>query len=155
MPALRLPTFRLLALVAVLMLTLPGAASAQSSDSTAVAETVHAYHTALQTGDSAAVLALLADDVFIAESGGMETREEYVSHHLPGDMAFASGIARTSEFVSVTVEGDVAWTMSTSRTEGMFRDREINSRGAETMVLRRTGSGWRITAIHWSSRQVR
>ena len=155
MPALRRPAIRLPALVVGLLLTIPLAVRAQSSDSTAVAEAVHEYHVALQTGDTAAVLALLADDVFVAESGGMETRDEYVSHHLPGDMAFAAGIARTSEFTTVKVEGDVAWTMSTSRTEGMFRDREINSRGAELMVLRREGAGWRITAIHWSSRSVR
>jgi hypothetical protein len=31
----------------------------------------------------------------------------------------------------------------------------VNSTGAELMVLRRDGDGWRIVAIHWSSRTRR
>ena len=125
------------------------------SDSAAVAEVVHAFHHALQTGDSAGVKALLAQDVRVAESGGLESRDEYLSHHLPGDMAFAAAVTREPGATHVTVQGDVAWAMSTSRTDGTFRDRAINSTGAELMVLSRDGSGWRIRAIHWSSRQAR
>jgi hypothetical protein len=33
--------------------------------------------------------------------------------------------------------------------------RAINSVGAELMVLVRSGSTWKIAAIHWSSRQRR
>jgi hypothetical protein len=33
--------------------------------------------------------------------------------------------------------------------------RAINSSGAELMVLVRTSSGWKISAIHWSSRARR
>ena len=40
-------------------------------------------------------------------------------------------------------------------TTGSYRDRPINAAGAELMVLVRTPVGWRITAIHWSSRNVR
>lgn len=91
----------------------------------------------------------------MAESGGLETREQYLSHHLPGDMAFAAAVTRTPTLTQVVVEGEVAWVTSTTRTEGTFRDREINTHGAELMVLSRHESGWRIRAIHWSSRQAR
>ncbi len=45
-------------------------------------------HEALASGDSVTALELLAEDVVIYESGGVEaSREEYRSHHLPPDMA--------------------------------------------------------------------
>ena len=84
----------------------------------------------------------------------METREEYLSHHLSADMAFAASVERTPESLLVTILGDVAWVVSSSRTIGMVRDRPIDSRGAELMVLSREGGEWRIHAIHWSSRSA-
>jgi ketosteroid isomerase-like protein len=57
--------------------------------------------------------------------------------------------------VRVRIQGDVAWTSSTSTTTGEMNGRAINSSGAELMVLVRTSSGWKISAIHWSSRARR
>jgi len=132
----------------------PGGAAA-SSDSLDVARTVAVYHAALQRGDSIAALALLAPDAVILESGGVESRAEYRSHHLPADIAFAQALPGTRSPFAVKVRGDVAWAWSTSVTQGEFRGRQVNSAGAELMVLERTDAGWRITAIHWSSRQRR
>jgi hypothetical protein len=39
--------------------------------------------------------------------------------------------------------------------QGEFRARAVNSVGAELAVLTRAGDGWRIRAIHWSSRARR
>lgn len=139
----------------VAFLVPPALAQSAPDDSAAVAAVVSAYHDALAAGDSTGALALLAEDVVILESGGVETLEEYRSGHLRGDMAFAQGIARQRGPLQVTVHGDVAWASSTSVTEGTYRDREINSQGAELMVLARDGNGWKIRAIHWSSRQRR
>lgn len=127
----------------------------ESWDSAPVVAAVQAFHEALATGDTARVEALLAKDVRVLESGGLETREEYFSHHLPGDMTFARTVERERGPIQVVVAGDVAWTVATSRTTGTFRDREIDSRGAELMVLSRHDGEWRIRAIHWSSRQSR
>ena len=124
-------------------------------DSVAVADAVHQFHAALEAGDTAAALGALAADVRVLEGGGLETFEEYRSHHLPGDMAFAAAVARKAGPLSVTVAGDAAWVVSTSRTSGTFRDRQIDSMGVELMVLTREADGWRIRAIHWSSRQAR
>lgn len=124
-----------------------------SADAVAV---VDAFHRALAAGDSLAALAFLAPDVVILESGGAETRDEYRSHHLPGDIAFARAVPSRREALAVTVQGDVAWVTATSTTQGQFRDRQINSAGAELVVLTRSGSGkWMIRAIHWSSRARR
>jgi ketosteroid isomerase-like protein len=124
-------------------------------DSAAVAAVVDRFHEALAAGDSMAVLALLAEDARILENGVIETREEYRAHHLPGDVAFAQAISSVRGPMSVTIEGHVAWVISTSTTRGEFRGQEINSQGAELMVLTHTSEGWRISAIHWSSRALR
>lgn len=125
------------------------------NDSSDVVAAVMAYHAAMEAGDSAAALALLAPDAIILESGGVETRDDYRSHHLPADIGFARGIKSQRGPIRVIVQGDVAWASSTSTTQGEYRGRQINSSGAELMVLARTPNGWRIRAIHWSSRQRR
>lgn len=126
-----------------------------AGDSAAVAETIHRFHRALATADSAAVHALLTEDAVILEGGELESRTEYLAHHLPSDIAFARAVERVSGPIRVVVQGDAAWATSTSTTRGSFRDRAVNSQGAELMVLVRTPAGWRIAAIHWSSRPLR
>lgn len=140
--------------VALLALLTPAArVSAQvASDSAAVAGVVERYHHALASGDSTAALALLAEDAIIIESGGLESRREYRSHHLPADITFAREVKGTRSPVRVTVRGDVAWTSATSTTRGKYRGKTLNSTGAELMVLARGVDGWTINAIHWSSR---
>lgn len=123
------------------------------SDSAAVAHAVERFHQGLARGDSAAVLELLAPDATILESGGSETVAEYRSHHLPADIEFASAVPETRSALRVTGRGDAAWAVSTSTTRGEFRGRPVNSSGAELMVLTRATDGWRIAAIHWSSRR--
>ena len=123
-----------------------------TSDSAAVAAVVGRYHHALAEGDSAAALAQLAEDAVIVESGSIESRQEYRSHHLPADIAFARAVKGTRSPVQVSVRGDVAWTTATSTTRGKYRGRSVDSAGAELMVLTRSTDGWKIAAIHWSSR---
>jgi ketosteroid isomerase-like protein len=134
----------------------PGpAAATTASDSAAVVATVDAYDRALSSGESAAALSLLAADAVVLESGGVETRDEYRRHHLPGDIEFARAASTVRTPLRVVVRGDVAWAWSTSTSHGEFRGRAVNSQGAELMVLSREASGWKIRAIHWSSRARR
>ncbi len=144
-------------LCAVLIVTLAGAASAsgQQDPEEQVAAVVEAFHSALAAGDSVTALSMLADDVIILESGGVEDKEHYRSGHLSGDMRFAQAVPRERGDIEVTVMGDVAWAHSTSITRGQMGDREINSQGAELVVLAREGGIWQIKAIHWSSRRRR
>lgn len=117
---------------------------------------VDAFHAALGSGDAAAVLALLAEDVVVLEEGGAErSRDEYAGHHLPADMTFAA--ATTAEITrrAAWVQGDVAWVLTEGRTTGAFNDRPVDRLTAETMVLHRDGDAWRIRHIHWSSRAPR
>lgn len=125
------------------------------SDSATVAAAVERFHAALAAGDSAAALSLLAPDAVILEAGGIETRDEYRAHHLPGDIAFAAAVKSERGPARVFVRGDVAWVSATSTTAGEYRGRPVNSVGAELVVLVRSGQGWKISAVHWSSRARR
>lgn len=128
--------------------------AASAEEATDVTSTVNAFHDALRRGDGPAVMKLLAPDAIILEGGGTETRAEYESHHLAADMEFSKAVSSTRSDVRVQVDGNTAWLTSASRTEGTFKERPINSRGAELMILTKTADGWRIQAIHWSSQKV-
>ncbi len=143
---------RLFAVVA--MLVLPAGAFAQSGEARVIAA-IDAYHASLASGDSTTALSMLAEDVTILESGGVEDKEHYRSGHLSGDMRFAAAVPRERGDINVTMMGDVAWAWSTSITEGKMGEREINSQGAELMVLANVDGMWKIKAIHWSSRARR
>ncbi len=127
----------------------------QASDSAIAVATVRRYHQMLAAGDSLGALAMLTEDAVVLESGGVETRAEYRSHHLPADIEFARAVRSERAVRRVSVRGDVAWVSSTSTAQGEFRGRAVNSVGAELMVLVRTPAGWKISAIHWSSRSRR
>lgn len=142
-------------LACALPLAARAVASQAATDSSAVVAVVSGFHAALSSGDSTAALALLAPDVMILESGGVETREEYRSGHLRGDINFARSVPSTRTVTQVRIDGNTAWVVSTSVTQGESNGRQVNSAGAELMVLRRTPAGWRIVAIHWSSRTRR
>lgn len=123
------------------------------ADSAAVAQVVIRYHAALAAGDSAAALALLSDDALILESGGIETRAEYRAHHLPADMRAAQSRPAQRSPIRVTIRGDVAWAASTSTPVAESGSQPGSSSSAELMVMVKTAQGWRIAAIHWSSRR--
>ena len=75
--------------------------------------TVDAFHTALTSGNTRGALDLLAEDVLIFESGGVErSRAEYASHHLAADAAFSAAVKRTLVSRSHGEAGDAAWVTS-------------------------------------------
>lgn len=125
---------------------------AAASDTAAVRAVAARFHEALAAGDSSAVADLLAPDAVVLESGGTETREEYLSHHFHSDAAFLGAVAREPDGMQWYLAGESAWAASTSRLHGRYRDRDVDVNSAELLVLRRTESGWRIAAVHWSSR---
>ena len=124
-------------------------------DSTSVASAVETFHNALARGDGKAATQMLAADAVILESGELQTRAEYESHHLAEDIRFAQTVRSTRSDVHVEIEGNTAWLTSLSRAQGSFEGKPINSSGVELIVLMRGESGWRIRAIHWSSRKVK
>lgn len=133
------------------------AVSCRAADSTAVVRVANRFRQMLSTGDTAGLGALLAPDLKVAEGGSVENRKEYLSHHLSADIEFAKAVKDERTSFHYSCEGNVAWLVSTSTSTGTFGGRDINSVGAELMVLSRTPMGWKIRAIHWSSgkRQLR
>jgi len=114
-------------------------------------EMVQAFHEALRSGNGGAAASLLAEGAVVLEGGTLETREEYLEHHLEADMAFAAAVDRSAELRVVRMVGDVAWVATTSRAVGSYGGRSIDSRGLELVVLQKGEEGWRIQAVHWSS----
>ncbi len=100
-------------------------------------------------------LALLANDAMILESGHVETRDEYRANHLAADIEFARAVSSVRGPVRVVIQSGVAWATSTTKTQGTYRGRTIDSQGAELMVVTREADRWKIRAIHWSSRASR
>ncbi len=123
---------------------------AAQTDEAAVKAVVAAFHGALASGDSTVALSHLAEDVAILEGSNVESKEHYRSGHLRGDMRFAQAVSRVRGEMTVTIIGDVAWVTSTNTTKGKIGDREIDSKGAELVVLARDGGTWKIRAIQWS-----
>ena len=149
---------RPLAIALCTVITLPLAAqraASSAADSVAVVGAAAKFHASLAVGDSAAALALLTDDVQILESGSIEDRAHYRSEHLPADIAYAKAVASTRTLQQVIVRGDIASVVAMSTTTGNYNGRAVNSQGAELMLLVRTAQGWKISAIHWSSRARR
>lgn len=116
------------------------------------AAVVDAFHAALDHGNEADALALLADDVLIFESGGAErSKAEYAGHHLAADANFSQATAQAITQRTGRAEGDLAWIATESKTTGTYKVRPIDLIGTETMLLRRQHGGWQIVHIHWSS----
>ena len=132
------------------------AAGSVTAEATDAATAVDAFHAALKAGDTAGALTFLAPDVMIFEEGGAErSRDEYASHHLGADAAFAAASEATVARRSGWADGDIAWITSEGRTTGQFNGRAVDRLTTETMVLKRHADGWRIHHIHWSSRAPR
>jgi|SRR5437762_2402579 len=130
-------------------------AQAHSNDATEITRAVEGFHGALALGDRTAALALLAPDALILESGESQMRAEYEREHLAEDIAFVSATKTERSPLVIRQDGNVAWTTATSKTTGTFKGRKIDSTGVELIVLTKGGSGWRIHAIHWSSRKTK
>ena len=147
---------RIAACIAVILTTSARVAAQESGpDATgfkAAVQAVEQFHAALSGGDSLTVAGLLTDDARILESGGAETKDEYLRHHFHNDAAFLAAMTSEPKTNEVFGKKDVAWVTSTSRLHGTYHKLEIDLNSAELMVLRRTDDGWRIAAIHWSSR---
>jgi ketosteroid isomerase-like protein len=143
------------ALVLAMIVAAPAAAQQATPDETAVRAVVAAFGKALASGDSTAALALLHPDVVIFEGGGWETLEDYRRGHLRADMSALQSLKQETLRDVIKVSGDLALSTREYSTTGQRGERVIDNVGAESMVLLRTPTGWKIRHIHWSSRARR
>jgi len=126
-----------------------------AADSAAITAAVEGFANALQKGDASAAMGWLAPDALIIESGSQQTRAEYEQKHLREDMAMLKAVPMTRSDLMVKQEGSAGWATSLYRINGTFEGKEINSQGAELMVLTKTAAGWKIRAIHWSNHAIK
>lgn len=129
------------------------AIAAMSAEAQEAAKVVDAFHAALAKGDGASAAAFLVEDALIYEAGHAErSRAEYAGHHAGADAIYAAAVPSKLVQRSGFASQDLAWITSESRTTGTYKDKPVDRVTTETMILRRTKEGWRITHIHWSSR---
>ncbi|WP_372627830.1 copper resistance protein CopC [Arsukibacterium sp.] len=115
------------------------------------AKAVLDFHAALKTGDTDAVIRLLASDVVIFEGGSVErSRAEYQSHHMAADIAFLKAMSIESVEHHVVVQGDSALSLARSKVSGQYKGKSIAHTGMETITLQQRNGNWQITHIHWS-----
>ena len=138
----------------LLSLGLAGIASqAVAATPAAPVAVIEAFHAALKRGDADAAASLLTEDAMIFEQGGAEaSKAEYVTGHLPGDIAYSAVTKDEVTSRKSEVTGSLAVVMSQGRTTGEYNGKPVDRRTVETMVLKRTRAGWRIIHVHWSSR---
>lgn len=143
-----------------LILLIPALSLAQATDNKKQlkqeeTKAVHAlkdFRTAIINNDSEKASALLTDDARILESGGIETKEEYLSHHFHSDGKFLSAMERHQMSQKVTSDGNTVWISTVSHMSGTYNERNIDISSAELAVVVKTEEGWKISAVHWSSR---
>jgi ketosteroid isomerase-like protein len=107
---------------------------------------------AIATGDINSLRSVVAPDVLIFESGGVESSlDEYEGHHMPADMAFMKAMQREVISRQVLDSGESATVVTRSRIHGMYKDQNVDRKSTETLVMRNEGGLWKVIHIHWSS----
>lgn len=137
--------------VPILLLSLASAPlAARAFDDPVVAANV--FRSALQDGNAALALSLLAPEVLIYESGDEQTsRQDYAAAHLKADIRYLDGFyVEILSQKSYEHEG-LAWVTTRSRYLSKSADPPTRQLGTETLLLRRQVSGWQIVHVHWSS----
>lgn len=124
-------------------------------DSLAAVAVVEQFQAALAAGDSAKAVSLLADDLMVLEAGTIETRADYLAHHLGADIKASARAQGERMVLKVSLIGDAAYVITKTVRPPTGAPGSTGSELAELMVLSKTAGGWRICAVHWSSRRRR
>jgi ketosteroid isomerase-like protein len=112
------------------------------------------FQTALQRGDRAAVLALLAPEVTISEGGHTQTHDEYANGHLGEDIAFLKGAKITPVSLGSMPMGDTAMVGSESDIQATAKGKSTTLRSRELLNLKKDGKDWKIVSIQWQSAPI-
>jgi ketosteroid isomerase-like protein len=149
------PTAKLLA--ALVLLANPAAAEEWQADvpqeARAAVAVVDRFFASLSAGDIDGAATELDPGLIVLESGGAErSAAEYLSHHAGSDAQFLKTAQQKPGRRVARTNGDIVWVASDNDVVIQQDGKPVTIASAETMVLRRTGDGWKIVHIHWSSR---
>jgi len=117
-----------------------------------VLQVLENFQLAIINGNREKASKLLSDDARILESGSIETKKEYLSHHFSADGNFLQAMNHSVVSRKVNTTENSAWISTVSRMEGTYNNHNIKMDSAELVVLVKENEIWRISAIHWSSR---
>jgi uncharacterized protein (TIGR02246 family) len=152
----------LCALVAVsAVVGVSNASSSQglNSDAAAVEAWLKGYDAAFNAKDLDKLATFYHPDVTIYEGGGINNGwADYRDHHLGPELKAFENLQFGHSNVKVTVlpGGESAYTTSEYAIRAKMGEREIDSRGLETLVLLKGADGnWKIRHSHTSSRPAR
>lgn len=141
----------LLSILFLLLYSFNAAFSQTSDEEDQIIQTLNAFAQAIVDNNSEVASKLLAEDIRILEGGGMETKQEYLSHHFHSDGKFLRAMDRSIDARTVFTEGSTAWVTTQSHLQGTYNDRQVNLTSLELAVLKKVSNQWKITALHWSS----
>ena len=134
----------------------PAAASATQSAENEATRVVDAFMTALSNGQlEAARQAMTPDAVVIANGRVLGTRDGYIDGAAKAD-AVAMTSVRSRELLhrDSQVGTQHGWVVSEKRMLGEGAGQLRAMVVAETFLVTKTPSGWKISGIHWSSRDA-
>lgn len=114
---------------------------------------VDAFSQALAAADFDLVKDLLAPEVIILESGGIErSRDEYMDHHAQADASFLDGARVDLLSRTARIDDNLAWVATESEIHAPTDNTPLTLLSTETMILEKSSGDWKIVHIHWSSR---
>ena len=76
------------------------------------------------------------------------------AYNIGADAAFSKAVPGKVTRRAGEAAGNIAWIATEGRTTGTWKAKAIDRVTTETMVLRRSGGGWKIVHVHWSSAQA-
>ena len=151
----RAPRHSFYVAIALVMLALSACAGGKDTekDEADVRTTLESFYGAMRSADTAAAMALIAEDAQFVEGGRLETRDEYEKNHLPADISFEKQVTGKRGPWRISFKDDTAWAIATTDYDGIFDGAPVSFTSAQLAVLTREDAGWRIRSIHWSSRR--
>ncbi|MGN2251878.1 c-type cytochrome [Frateuria sp. GZRe12] len=113
--------------------------------------TAQAFHGALEHGDRAVVLGILAPEATITEAGQTRSRDAYATHQLDEDLAFMKKAEVTPLWMGSVSMGGTAMVGSAMRIVATDAGKPRTLHGKERLTLKKLGSAWKITAVQWQT----
>lgn len=109
------------------------------------------FRSAMQSGEIASVLRMLAPEVLIYDAGReLRSREAYAAGPLRRDLARLSAFYAETLSQDSAERGDTAWVSTRTRYLSQSTENPVSFIGTETLVLQRLAGGWQITHVHRS-----
>lgn len=128
----------------------PAAAARLSPSANAALQVVNTFMADIAGGQLEAARQLMAPDAIVLANGQvLGDRDHYIDGAAKGDAVALGSVHRELLHRDVNVGQNFGWILSEKRLGKPGGKGEVVT---ETMLLARTGAGWKITHIHWSGR---